>query len=151
MNEEQDLRRMYSAAILMTLSMGYDLTIIPQDIHSIHSKVLLLLPVDPKDCAYISHIFQTPGRELYHQTSLMTSLIITGMYSTFEHMYSIIHACTCTLSFYFCCIWGHAHLYTHHFQAIATSILSLYPQGLNEQGMNPGLPLNLALFKFCID
>ena len=98
------------------------------------------------------YILQTPGRELYHQTSLMTNCIITGMYSSFEHMHSIIHACTCTctLSLYFCCIWGHAHLYTHHFQAIATTILSLYPQGLNEQGMTPGFPLNLAFLKLSL-
>ena len=63
-----------------TMNMIYGQIYIAQDIQS---KMLLLLPIDIEDCAHISLLYQTPGRELYHQMPLMTSCIITGMYLSF--------------------------------------------------------------------
>ena len=121
----------------MTLSMCYDLTIIAQDIHS---KMLLLLPVDIEDCAYIS-LYSPDTRER------IVSINVSNDQS-YHNWYVVVFL---THAFNYTCMYMHTQfLFVLHLESCYTSILSLYPQGLNEQGMTHGLSLNLAFFKLLL-
>ena len=108
---------------------------IAQDIQSV---LLLLLPVDIEGCGYI---YQT-GSELYRQMSLSTSHIITvfvflthGLNYRYMHVHVFISV-------------AFGVMLTYRSFPGYTTILSLYPQGLNEQGVTPGLSPNHAFSNF---
>ena len=123
----------------MTLSTCLDLTITAH-CQDVHSKVLLLLPVDIEDCAYIS-LYSPDTRERIVSSNISND-------QSYHNWYVVVFL---THAFNYTCMYMHTQfLFVLHLESCYASILSLYPQGLNEQGMNPGLSPHLTFFKLLL-